>query len=91
VLTNAKACELTAEFLLVQPDFERIVLPYKNALEQLGVKASVRIVDTSQYQRRHDTFDFDIIVASFPSRFRPATSSAISGARKPPTRKAAAT
>jgi microcin C transport system substrate-binding protein len=71
VLTNAQGMELTAEFLLVQPDFERIVLPYKNALEKLGVKASVRIVDTSQYQRRHDTFDFDIIVASFPQSESP--------------------
>jgi microcin C transport system substrate-binding protein len=71
VLTNAKGVELTAEFLLVQPDFERIVLPFKTALERLGVKASVRIVDTSQYQRRHDIFDFDIIVASFPQSLSP--------------------
>ena len=71
VLTNAQGVELTAEFLLVQPDFERIVLPFKNALEKLGVKASVRIVDTSQYQRRHDTFDFDIVVASFPQSESP--------------------
>lgn len=71
VLTNAQGVELTAEFLLVQPDFERIVLPFKNALERLGVKASVRIVDTSQYQRRHDTFDFDIMVASFPQSESP--------------------
>jgi microcin C transport system substrate-binding protein len=65
VLTNDKGVQLTAEFLLVQPDFERIVLPYKAALEKLGVKASARVVDTSQYQRREDTFDFDIIVANF--------------------------
>jgi microcin C transport system substrate-binding protein len=71
VLTNAQGAELTAEFLLVQPDFERIVLPFKTALEKLGVKASVRIVDTSQYQRRHDTFDFDIIVATFPQSESP--------------------
>ena len=65
VLTNAQGVELSAEFLLVQPDFDRIVLPYKAVLEKLGIRASVRIVDTSQYQRRQDTFDFDIIVASF--------------------------
>jgi microcin C transport system substrate-binding protein len=65
VLTNAQGVQLTAEFMLVQPDFERVVLPYKAALEKLGIKASLRIVDTSQYQRRRDTFDFDIIVASF--------------------------
>ena len=65
VLTNAAGAQLTAEFLLVQPDFERVVLPYKNTLERLGIKATVRTVDTSQYQRRHDTFDYDIVVASF--------------------------
>src|SRR5262249_30870033 len=43
VLTNAQGAELSAEFLLSQPDFERIVLPFKTALERLGVKASVRI------------------------------------------------
>jgi microcin C transport system substrate-binding protein len=71
VLTNAQGVQLTAEFLLVQPDFERVVLPYKAALDKLGVKASVRIVDTSQYERRQDTFDFDIIVASFPQSESP--------------------
>jgi microcin C transport system substrate-binding protein len=65
VLTNAQGVELSAEFLLVQPDFDRIVLPYKAVLEKLGIRASVRIVDTSQYQRREDTFDFDIIVTTF--------------------------
>ena len=71
VLTNAAGAQLTAEFLLVQPDFERIVLPYKNILERLGIKASVRTVDTSQYQRRHDTFDFDIIVSTFAQSLSP--------------------
>jgi microcin C transport system substrate-binding protein len=71
VLTNAAGAQLTAEFLLVQPDFERVVLPYKTTLERLGIRASVRTVDTSQYQRRYDTFDFDIVVGSFPQSLSP--------------------
>ena len=71
VLTNAAGEQLKAEFLLNQPDFERLVLPYIEKLEKLGVKASVRTVDTSQYQRRVDTFDFDIIVQSFPQSLSP--------------------
>jgi microcin C transport system substrate-binding protein len=71
VLTNAQGVELTAEFLLVQPDFDRLVLPYKAALEKLGIRASVRIVDTSQYEQREKTFDFDIIIASFPQSESP--------------------
>jgi len=65
VLTNAEGVELSAEFLLVQPDLERLVLPYKAALEKLGVRASARIVDTSQFERREETFDFDITIATF--------------------------
>jgi microcin C transport system substrate-binding protein len=65
VLTNAQGVELTAEFLLVQPEFDRLVLPYKAALEKLGIRASVRIVDTSQYERRENSFDFDVIIATF--------------------------
>jgi microcin C transport system substrate-binding protein len=71
VLTNAAGVQLTAEFLNVQPDFERIILPYKGELEKLGIKSSVRTVDTSQYQRRTDSFDFDIIVQSFPQSLSP--------------------
>lgn len=71
VLTNAAGEQLAVEFLLVQPDFERVVLPFKTNLERLGVRVSVRVVDTSQYQRRSDTFDYDIIVDSFPQSNSP--------------------
>lgn len=65
-LINAKTGEqLTADFLLVQPDFVRIVEPYKQALEKLGIKVSVRVVDAAQYQARVDEFDFDIITGGF--------------------------
>ena len=63
--------QLIVEFLLQQPTFERIVLPYADSLKRLGIKASVRTVDSSQYKRRTDTFDFDIIVASFPQSESP--------------------
>jgi microcin C transport system substrate-binding protein len=53
---------LAFEILLVQPGFERIVLPFKKNLERLGVEVSVRIIDDSQYRRRLDEFDFDVIV-----------------------------
>lgn len=71
ILTNDKGEQLAVEFLLVQPDFERVVLPFKTDLERLGVKVAVRIVDASQYQRRVDTFDYDIIVDSFPQSISP--------------------
>ena len=54
---------LEFEVLLVSPLFERIVLPFAKNLEKLGVKLNVRTVDPSQYRRRLDTFDFDVIVS----------------------------
>ena len=56
---------LEFEVLLVSPLFERIVLPYAKNLERLGVQVSVRLVDTAQYRRRLDTFDYDMIVFNF--------------------------
>ncbi len=59
------------EFLLVQPSFERIVQPMVGNLERLGIRATIRIVDTAQYQNRVDNYDFDIIVASFGQSLSP--------------------
>jgi microcin C transport system substrate-binding protein len=48
------------EILLVSPEFERIVLPFIQNLERLGIRATVRVVDTAQYQQRTDNFEFDM-------------------------------
>ncbi|MGE0254942.1 MAG: extracellular solute-binding protein [Alphaproteobacteria bacterium] len=53
------------EVLLADPGFERIVLPWARNLERLGIAATVRVVDPSQYQRRGDDYDFDVVVASW--------------------------
>lgn len=65
VLTNAAGEQLTVEILLNSPIWDRIVQPYKGTLEKLGVKVTVRQVDSAQYQRRTDSFDYDIIVDVF--------------------------
>jgi len=71
-LINAKTGEqMKVEFLLVSPLFERIVLPYIRNLKKLGIKASVRTVDSSQYVRRFENFDFDIVVGNFGQSHSP--------------------
>lgn len=62
---------LSFEILLASPQFERVALPYANNLAKLGIDASVRTVDTSQYRRRMDTYDFDMTVAGFPQSESP--------------------
>ncbi|MGE3529394.1 MAG: extracellular solute-binding protein [Methyloceanibacter sp.] len=66
VLTNAKTGEqMKVEFLLVSPLFERIVQPYLQNLARLGIKGTIRLVDSAQYTRRLDGFDYDIVVGNF--------------------------
>ena len=71
VLVDAKGEPFKFEFLLVQPAFERIVLPYIQNLERFGIAATVRTIDTSQYQNRIDNFDFDMIVGSWGQSLSP--------------------
>src|SRR6266851_855881 len=53
------------EILLVQPEFERIVLPVKKNVERMGINARVRTIDPAQYEKRMQTYDFDMAVVSF--------------------------
>ncbi len=65
-LINAKTGEpMTMEFLLVQDAMTRVVSPYIQWLERLGVKSTIRIIDVPQYQQRTDNFDFDVIIDGF--------------------------
>lgn len=57
--------QLTFEFLLNDPLFERITQPVIQNLERLGAKATIRTVDPAQYQNRITEFDFDVIVGTF--------------------------
>jgi microcin C transport system substrate-binding protein len=66
VLTDTKTGQpMTVEFLLVSPLFERIVQPYIANLDKLGIKSTIRMVDSAQYTRRLNVFDYDIVVGSF--------------------------
>jgi microcin C transport system substrate-binding protein len=65
VLTNGAGVQLDVEFLNRQPEFERLILPYVAALQRLGIKASVRTVDSAQWIGRVRKFDFDITTLTF--------------------------
>jgi microcin C transport system substrate-binding protein len=59
------------EILLAQPDMERVVAPMVENMRRLGLRPSIRIVDTSQYVSRVQGFDFDMIVGSFGQSLSP--------------------
>ena len=71
-LTHAKTGQVFSfEILLSMPLFERITLPFAKNLERLGIEARVRTVDTSQYQEKVDSLDFDMIVNTFLESLSP--------------------
>lgn len=65
-MLDAEGKPAQIEFLIVQPDFERVLLPYKRNLKDLGIDLVLRRVDMSQYVNRLRSRDFDMIVAGFP-------------------------
>jgi microcin C transport system substrate-binding protein len=71
VLKNQQGDTFTLDILLVQNGFDRIIAPYAHNLKKLGIETTYRKVDSSLYKRRIDTFDFDMVVHSFPSSVSP--------------------
>ena len=59
------------EILLDNPQFERIVLPFTKNLERMGITGRVRTVDNAQYQKRMETFDYDMAVVAFGESLSP--------------------
>ncbi|TDO02955.1 MULTISPECIES: extracellular solute-binding protein [Halomonas] len=62
---------LRIEVLLFDTQFERVVQPLLQNLAKLGIEGDIRIVDINQYLNRLRSFDFDIIVGSFPQSVNP--------------------
>ncbi|WP_437883382.1 extracellular solute-binding protein [Pseudomonas sp. LRF_L74] len=70
-LLNAKGERLRFEILLVNPNLERILLPYAQSLASIGVQVSLRTVDRAQYKQRLDQFDYDMILMTLPQSLSP--------------------
>lgn len=64
-LTNEKGEVFSIEFIMYQPTFGRIIGPYAQNLERLGIKVTQRLVDAAQYVERVKKFDFDVVTARF--------------------------
>lgn len=52
---------LQFEILLGTPSEEKIAIEFSRTLRRAGIAASVRTVDSAQFQRRLDGFDYDIV------------------------------
>ena len=55
------------EILLSQANvhLQQITAPFINNLKRIGIKASMRIADSAEYERRTENFQFDMIVHAY--------------------------
>jgi microcin C transport system substrate-binding protein len=63
--------QFALELLDEDPTFERVMLFYKPSLERLGIAVSVRTIDPTQYENRLRSWDFDVVVSSWPESLSP--------------------
>lgn len=72
VMVNRASSEpMTFEILLSDPGLERLTGPFLRNLKRLGIEASMRTVDTSQYTNRMNDFDFDMTMFIVPQSSSP--------------------
>jgi peptide/nickel transport system substrate-binding protein len=70
-LINAAGEPFSFEILAVTRAQERLLLTYAQALKQVGIEARIRQVDSTQYQQRKQTYDFDMIQYFWPVSLSP--------------------
>lgn len=50
---------------------EKVAISYQNTLARLGIEVSVRTVDDAQFQKRLQTFDYDMVIATYSASLSP--------------------
>ena len=71
-LVNDKTGQpLSFEILNDDPQIERVALPFIQNLKRLGVTATIRTVDVSQYEQRMNNFDYDMTIVVIPQSLSP--------------------
>ena len=61
------------EFLNDDPRLERLILPWLKNLERLGIRGSLRSVDSATYANRTRDFDFDMTALRYGASLTPGT------------------
>ncbi len=73
-LVNAAGEPLTFSFLDGQGGFDRLILPFKRTLAQIGITLNFMRIDSAQYINRLNARDYDMIVVSLPKNGNPLIS-----------------
>ena len=70
-LVNAAGEHFAFTISIQNKDQEKIALHYQRTLQQIGIKADVRIVDPAQFSSLQKTYDYDMIPATWFNSLSP--------------------
>ena len=70
-LRDGGGAPLAFEILVKSRSEERLALAYAGMAARIGVAARVRLVDETEFHRRRQRFEFDMIPANFPASASP--------------------
>ena len=71
-MVNAKTgVPFAFEILVTTREDEKLALAYQRTLERIGIGTTIRTVDSTQYQLRRKTFDFDMVRNSWSASLSP--------------------
>jgi len=76
-LVNAAGERLTVEFMVQEEGLARVTTPFVENLQAIGVDASIRMVDATQYQARQRDFDFDAVMMALSFEALPGRDSLV--------------
>ncbi len=65
---------LTIEFLEDDPALDRHTTGFVQALQRIGIGASIRTIDPAQFARRRQAFDFDLVMQRYTMSLAPGES-----------------
>jgi peptide/nickel transport system substrate-binding protein len=71
LVEKATGKPLAFEILVATKEDERLALAYQRTLSRIGIKASIRSVDSAQFQQRRQTYDFDMTQMTWPASLSP--------------------
>jgi peptide/nickel transport system substrate-binding protein len=70
-LVNARGEPFAFTLSFQSKEQEKIALHYQRTLRQIGINMTVRIVDTAQFQRMLDTYDYDMVPVAWYNSLSP--------------------
>ena len=71
ILKDKEGNPFRFEILLVSQAFERVIAPFVNNLQKLGIQTDYRTIDPALYAERLQNFDFDMIVHVYGQSLSP--------------------